>query len=252
MADTVIYTANYGSYDRTREQVQQDVDVDWLYITDGLTYPEQMSGHAEWRVVQIAPKHAHPNLAAKVYKTQPPWELGDWHTAIWIDANMQITDPGFVRQAVSYVNDGCAFWSHPRRDCVYDEAAVCLPGAAEAQNGRYRNLPIVEQMQSYRDEGFPEHWGLYASGTAVWTPEQSAKLGRAWLDECELWGFQDQLALPVVAWRLGVEPGVFGLHQIERRWSTPALTERRRAAGEPFFLANRWLRIWPHAREATP
>lgn len=246
MADVVIYTANFGGYDQTRVQAPQDLDVDWVYLTDGERGPDVPD---EWDVHVVEPKHDHPNLAAKVYKSSPPWELGDWRHAIWIDANMQITDPRFAAQAIEYVNDGVAFWSHPRRDCVYDEAAVCIPGAPEAQNARYRNLPIEEQMTAYRAEGFPEHWGLYATGTTVWTPEQSAYLGAAWLKECELWGFQDQLSLPVVAWRLGVEPGVYGLHQIERRWSTGYVSPRRLAMGEPYYLANRWLRIWPHARE---
>jgi hypothetical protein len=246
MADVVIYTANFGGYDQTREQVAQDVDVDWLYLTDGQKGPDRPD---EWDVRVVAPTEEHPNLAAKVYKAQPPWEMGEWKLAVWIDANMQITDPSFVRQATSYLNDGVAFWAHPRRDCVYEEARVCIPGGPEAQNGRYRNLPIARQMDAYSAEGFPEHWGLFATGTTIWTRKASERLGAAWLAECRRWGFQDQLALPVVCWRLGIEPGVFGLHQIERRWSTGPVSARRLAQGEPYYLANRWLRIWPHFRE---
>ena len=253
MADVVIYTANFGAYDNTLPQVEQDIPVDWIYLTDGAAYPE-LGGdeHAVWNVHVVEPKHAHPNLAAKVYKAQPPWELGDWTHAIWIDANMQITEPSFAREAMAFINDGMATWAHPRRDCVYDEGAVCIPGAGpEAQNGRYRNLPLQEQMDAYRAEGYPEHNGLYASGTMIWTPPASEKVGRAWLEECERWGFQDQLALPVVCWRLDVQPGIYGISQIERRY-TPRVTWRQQLRGDPYYLANRWLRIWPHAREATP
>jgi hypothetical protein len=48
---------------------------------------------------------------------------------------------------------------------------------------------------------------------------------------------------------MGVKPGVFGVNQIERRYS-PRVNERSRRMGTPFYLANRWLRIWPHARPA--
>lgn len=243
---TRVITANYGNHDDPPYPPvgQLGGPVEWLYFTDSnIPAPEP------WQTHHVAPHFQSSNLSAKVFKAMPSIIEGDATDVIWIDANMQITDPRFVTEALGYVNDGVAFWAHPRRDCVYDEATVCLPGGKEAQDGRYRNLPIAQQMDVYREEGFPEHWGLYATGTTVWTPAQSENLGKAWLDECERWGFQDQLSLPVVAWRLGVEPGVFGLHQIERRWSTPPVSNRRRAAGEPFFLANRWLRIWPHARE---
>jgi len=251
MADIVVYTANYGAYDRTVPQRKQDIPVDWIYITDGQAAPEiGDEDHAIWDVRVIEPKHEHPNLAAKVYKAQPPWDLGDWTYAVWIDANMEITEPGFVREAMQYLHHGMATWDHPRRDCVYDEGEVCIPGGKEAQDGRYENLPLQEQMDAYRAEGYPEHFGLFASGTIVWTRGASELVGEAWLAECEKWGFQDQLALPVVCWRLGIEPGVFGIQQIERRYS-PRVTWRQRARGDAFYLANRWLRIWPHARAAT-
>lgn len=250
MAEIVIYTCNMGGYDRTREQREQDVDVDWLYLTDGEVVPDEPTDPVwtdRWRVEKIDPPREHPNLAAKVYKAQPPWHLGDWKIAIWIDANMQITDDHFAREAIKYLHDGMAVWSHPRRDCVYDEGAVCIPGAPEAQDGRYENLPIAAQLDAYRAEGYPEHRGLFATGTTVWTRPASETVGAAWLAECERWGFQDQLALPVVCWRLGVEPGVFGISQVERRHS-PRVSARARAMGKPFYLANRWLRIWPHEK----
>lgn len=246
MADVLIYTANFGRYDNVFTQTAQDVPVDWICLTDDPTFVAP----APWCTVPVSPRHDHPNLGAKVYKAQPPWGMGDWSVAIWIDANMEITEPAFAREACRFVHDGMATWAHPRRDCVYDEGEVCLPGGKEAQGGRYENLPIVDQLASYRAEGYPPHRGLFASGTLVWTPAASALVGRAWLAECERWGFQDQLALPVVCWRLGIEPGIFGVHQIERRYSSK---RPRRIRGEvvgdqPYYLANRWLRIWPHAR----
>ena len=241
MADVLIYTANFGGYDTVRAQVAQDIDVDWLCLTDR----PDADAPWPWRTIPVLPTHEHPNLAAKVFKAQPPWELNEWSVAIWIDANMEIMEAAFAREAMAYVNDGLATWAHPRRDCVYDEGTVCLPGAKEGQDGRYENLPIVDQLAAYRDEGFPAHHGLFASGTIVWTPEASSTLGVAWLAEIERWGFQDQLALPVVAWRMGIKPGIFGVHQIERRYST---IQRRtpRAPTRPMYLGNRWLKIHPH------
>lgn len=249
MADVLIYTANFGGYDTVLAQQEQDIPVDWLCITEPGTDEQPLpSIPPPWHHVACTPKHDHPNLAAKVFKAQPPWHLGDWKHAIWIDANMEVVDPHFAREAISYVHDGVAVWQHPRRDCAYDEAAACAPGAPEGQNDRYRNLPMREQMEHYRQVGFPAHHGLYATGTTVWTPEASFLLGSAWLAECERWGFQDQLSFPYACWKLGIEPGVFGVQQMERAYS-PRVSRRARAQGTPHYVGNRWLRIWPHTKE---
>lgn len=249
MSDVVIYTANFGGYDAPYPQHPQDITVEWVCLTDD---PDAIVPHP-WTAHYVDLGGEHPNLAAKRYKIQPPWFLRDeWTTAIWIDANMEIVDPAFAREAQQYVNNGIAIWAHPRRDCVYDEITVSAPGGKESQNDRYANLRLPEQAEAYRAEGMPEHAGLYASGTIVWRRGECDTISKAWLDEMERWGcFHDQLLLPVVCWRLGLEPGVFGISQVERRY-TPRVTWRDRARGVPFYLANRWLRIWPHARTPHP
>jgi hypothetical protein len=95
-------------------------------------------------------------------------------------------------------------------------------------------MPILEQVESYRAEGHPEHGGLFACGTLAWDAldEAAVHVGGAWLQECIRWTPQDQLSLPVVCRRAGITPGVFPLAQIERRQSR--------------WLSNRWQRIHPH------
>ena len=173
------------------------------------------------------PRYSHPCMAAKWHKLWPCFQ-----PMIWIDANMEITSPGFARQAHAAVHDGVALYRHPRRDCIYDEAEASL--GAESQGGKYDGQPIREQVEHYRREGHPEHAGLWACGTIAWDVQDTKawRLGAAWLTECQRWSFQDQLSLPVVARRLGIKPGIFGHQQIERR-----------RAG---WLENRWLRIHPH------
>lgn len=229
MADVLVYTATYGGYDQPHPQAVQDIPVDWLCLTDDtdLVAPEP------WLTLPVPAQRGHPNMAAKVHKCQPPWQLGDWTHAIWIDANMEVTAPGFVWSALAAVHDGMAVWRHPRRTSVWGEAAASL--GAEGQ-GRYDPLPIMEQIGSYTREGYRDECGLFACGTVVWTPRASETVGTMWLAECDRWGYQDQLSLPVVCWRLGVRPGLFYPEQIERRCIP-------RGAD---YLANRWLRIHPH------
>lgn len=235
MDPVVVVTANYGGHDDPpRVPALQTVDVEWRYYTDagGVTAP------VPWWTYVESPPHAHPNLAAKAYKTMPP-ATGD---CIWIDANMEITSPRFVEQALAARRDGIAAFCHPRRDCVYTEAEASL--GVESQGGKYEEWrdAIGAQMRAYLDEGYPRHRGLFACGVVAYdlADERVQRFGAMWMNECLRWSPQDQLSFPVVAWRLGITPGVFPIPQIERRLGTRA------------YLANDWLRIWRHRPVSVP
>jgi SAM-dependent methyltransferase len=237
-----IVTAVYGGYDRPRPQVEQDVEVDWIYFTaDGdQEVPEPfrrievppLSPGAEDRSVS-----ALLNLSAKRFK-MTPWKFLDHDLIIWIDANMEILSRGFAREALSSMRDGAAFFLHPRRDCVYQEAEALL--GLESQGGKFADQPIAEQIDHYRIEGFPRAAGLWASGVIAWDPlePKARRLGSEWFAEVNRWSIRDQLSLPVVARRVAVVPGIFPLPQLE-------------VSSNPEFLGNRWLRIWPHGHPAT-
>lgn len=245
-----IYTANVGSRDEPRPQAEQDTDVRWVYYTDDRALEPPRPWH---RRQAERPAGEHPNLAAKWFKSNPDTELTADGPAIWIDASMEVTSPGFAREAVAALGPTgqLAAWRHPRRDCIYAEAEASL--GAESQGGRYAGLPIREQMDAYRLEGHPEHWGLWACGTIVWTAEAWG-IGADWYAECCRWGYQDQLSFPVVCRRVGVRPAEFPVPQIGRRAprGAPVGGVRRGVSGprnsprRGSYLENPWMRIHAH------
>lgn len=225
MGDVAVLTAVYGGYDQLREQATQDIDTDWLCVTDD----EHLEAVGPWRLI-VAPSAQRPCLAAKRPRMLP-WRFTAARYVIWVDANTQITSPGFAREALAHTRDGLAVFDHPRRDCVYEEAEASL--GLEGQDGKYAAEPICEQAEHYRKEGHPEHWGLAATGTIAWDTHNpvARKIGPAWLAECERWSIQDQVSFPVVCRRLAARPGRFSHPQLER-------------AGRGF--GNRWQQIHPH------
>lgn len=240
MPDVAIVTAMYGDYDVIRPQAAQDIDVEWICVTDD----PLLDAPAPWRVVVEAGHYEHPCMSAKLYKMRPGAVVDRKH-AIWIDANMEVTSASFAREALSCINDGVAVWSHPHRDCIYEEADVCI--GPRAVGGKYSALPIPAQAAHYRREGHPEHGALFACGAIAWDLRDSAELGRDWLAECERWGYQDQISFPVVCRRLGVRPGIFP-HPIERARLVDGV------------VGNDWMRIhlhipvaaWLEARRNNP
>src|SRR5205085_532909 len=127
----------------------------------------------------------HPNLAAKTPK-MCPWRYTDADVVVWLDASFQITSPSFLREMCEYE---FGQFDHNARDCIYDEVEHCIPLA------KYSFLPLQEQAAHYREQGHPEHWGLWATGFIVrkHTPTVE-QFGEAWLAENEKWSFQDQVS----------------------------------------------------------
>lgn len=224
MADIAILTACMGAYDDLQPQRHQDIEVDWIAVTDDMRpVPEP------WQAVRVPPAEGeHPRMAAKAYKLLP---YAGYRDVIWIDANAEVLVPTFAGQALAARRNGIAVWSHPHRRCIYREAT------ASVRLDKYDGRQIAEQIVAYKAEGHPANWGLYACGVVAWdwSNEMAHKLGQAWLDECRLWSYQDQISLPVVCRRLAVRPGTFPLRQLEQ-------------AGEGF--GNRWIRLHPHRSEA--
>lgn len=197
-----VYTAIYGGADRLLDPAPQDMDVDWYCFTDDRTITS-----GTWRVVYEEPRYEDPRLAAKWPKLLPHQVLSDHRWTVWVDANLQIDSPVFVREALGYARNGIAVFRHPFRYCIYHEAYACM------RREDCRRLPVVDQVQHYRSQGHPARGGLYACGVIV---RDSATLlddvGAAWLEECVRWSTRDQLSFPVVLARFGITPSVFPFH----------------------------------------
>lgn len=240
MSDLAVVSACFGGYDAPRGAVPQSVDADWWYASEE---PGELPG--PWQgIAAVRQDGISPRLQAKAWKLRPwePLELhgGPYDVVVWLDANMEVTNPNFLAMCLELVRTGAELstWRHPQRDCIYEEASASLRLRPEA----YGSLPIREQAEHYRSEGYPEHAGLYACGTLVWRASNPAAraLGHAWLYECERWTIQDQLSLPVVCRRLGITPATIPGRQVEGK--------RRNQEGP--WLQNSWLRIHPHLQQA--
>lgn len=221
-----IYTANCGGHDIMLPQVEQNIDVDWIYFTD-----TDVEHDGPWEVRTLPPwPGREPSMVAKVPRMKPREFLPDYDAAIWIDANMSVHSPNFASEALACLRNGMAVWKHPHRRCIYEEARASVRLAP----AKYAHLPVLEQVEAYRQEGHPTRGGLFACGTIAWDlhHDKAMELGSSWLDECDLWTTQDQLSLPVICRRMGISPGVFPYPQVTRR-----------------ALRNPWLSIHPHHKD---
>jgi hypothetical protein len=208
---TCIYTAIYGEYDSLRQQPVQNLPTDFVCFTDTKGAP-----CPPWTVIrdQRLPD-LHPRLRAKWHKTHPHLLFGTWpwhrswqrvlkryRYTIWIDANIQLTSSDFSRVITqSSMQNGWAMFAHPKRDCVYEELKASLPML------KYDQQPLLEQVEHYRRMGYPENAGLMAAGIIGRQTSRSdlAAVSEDWWREILRWSYQDQLSLPFVFWRRGLQ-----------------------------------------------
>ena len=193
--------AIYGGYDLI-PPVPEGVD-DAVLITD----TPVRSG---WRNV-VEPSGEHPRMAAKRPRCRPDLYT-DCDASLWIDGSVHVLDDRFVRLVRERLSQhDIVLWDHPEdRDCFLQEAQHCHDWP------KYRDGPLLEQAQHYLDEGMPEHFGLWATGSiARRHTDRMRALGDAWLDEMKRWTIQDQVSLPYLLWRDGIVPGTFGIDQLD-------------------------------------
>lgn len=193
--------AIYGGYDLI-PPVPEGFD-DCVLVTD-------VPVRTGWRNV-VLHSEGHPRLAAKLPRCLPE-DFTSCDASVWMDGSAHIRDGRFaalVRRLLA--QHELVLWEHPEdRDCLYEEAAHCWDWP------KYAAEPLREQVAAYRAAGMPEHFGLWATGCVArrHTPRMRA-LGEAWLEENRRWSIQDQVSLPFLLWREGIEPGSFGLDQLD-------------------------------------
>jgi hypothetical protein len=144
----------------------------------------------------------HPNTSSKAPKTSP-WNYTDTEHSIYIDASFRVTSPTFALDAISLLSEEnpIAQFVHPWRDCCYDEAVY------SASLPKYSREPLGEMIESYRSQGHPAHWGLWASGCIfrIHTPSVQ-QFGTWWQAEIEQWSYQCQVSEPPCLRSAGLRP----------------------------------------------
>jgi len=184
MSDLTIITGIFGGYDTVKPHRQQTVDVRWVTVQDDPRYAD-----------------LHPRTAAKRPKLFP-WEYTTTECSVWIDGSFAIISPDFAAMVLDVLaSTDLAMFRHPWRNCIYDEVN------ASRGMAKYQNLPMDEQVATYRAAGHPEHWGLWETGVIArrHTPV-NLDLSCDWWDEIMRWTYQDQLSWPTVLRRHDVRP----------------------------------------------
>ncbi len=199
-----VVTAVTGGYDRPiKHTAAYRDDVDYLYFTDGQSSPAD----SEWQVCRL-PEGITGDLRklAKIPKLNPHMipALCEYDYVIWVDGSMQIVNDNFVEEVLSFLYRGLVLSPHwDDRDCGYDEAEVLIGTG-------YYDQDFEGQCDSYKKEGFPEHYGLYAAGVQArdMNVPKVKFFGEIWFREVLDWTSRDQVSCGYALWKSGLVPDV--------------------------------------------
>ena len=194
----VAYTCITGEYDTPKEPLFADSNLHYELFSDCGNRGESL-----WRYnkVSIEANNRIKNYVNRYYKMHQFELFPHDEFSIYIDGNVEVASNVSSLFAVARESRiGLAMHKHANQNCAYKNALAC------EYCGRGNIEMIQRQMSRYREEGFPEEYGLLeATIIIVDLKNDIAKsIMEKWWEEfltCE--SGRDQLSFPYVLWKNG-------------------------------------------------
>lgn len=197
METIVVYTAIIGEIDDLLDPVVVNKDVRYVCFSD-----QPQKSTRVWEVLPAPIDYSDTRRHSRIYKLLAHRYFPDAEYSIWIDGNIEMAIDPIVAMNQWLMDHDLAFYKHPDRDCIYDEAEACI------QLGKDHPDLLRQQVHKYRCEGYPEHNGLVASTVILRRHTPSiALLNERWWEEYIFHSRRDQLSFNYVAHILGIQYG---------------------------------------------
>lgn len=202
-----VYTCVTGGYDRVIPPAAPVEGVDHLLFTDtaGLTVPGWQT-----RPMPAAPGLS-PALANRRVKLLPHQVLPDHDASVYLDANIRIRASlaPFLADVFGR-GEEMVLYRHPARQTVAEEMRVCL------DTGRVRDPDALRrEYAAYRADGFPDRPGDLSGNSILMRRHHAPRIVEAmalWWDLVAAHSGRDQISLPYVRWKLGLESRLIAPH----------------------------------------
>ena len=206
----VIYTAFTGDYDSLKDPEFIDENCEYVCFTDN---PDVKSDI--WDIRPMENSILDDNRKAKQYKLFPNKYFPEYEYSFWLDGTFKIKSS--LREYIyKYLNSPMLCAIHPERDCIFDEAKGSMAFA------RYSNYMMSKQVNDYKNQGMPSHYGLPALGSIFrkHNDPEIIKLMNQWWEEIIKYTNQDQLSFAYVMWKNDFHPSVSSVYYwINEYWT---------------------------------
>ena len=195
MKKFVLYTAIFGKTGRFLIPGISTSEVDRFCFTD-----LDVKSHF-YQIKEMELNHLISVRRQRWVKICIPDEIFDnYEYSVYVDCKRPVS-VGF-EYLLSCMKPGSDFLTrqHKRRSCLYDEGKHCI------EKKKDNKATISNQLDFYGDDNYPAHNGLYASGLLLRRHTEKVKeFSKLWWEQIEKYSHRDQISLPYVAWKNGME-----------------------------------------------
>lgn len=175
----VIYTAIINNYDLLKEPLKITSGWEYVCFSNDKTLKSKY-----WDIRYI--EDSNPKKARELKIVSPFRETHDIY--IWIDASMAINCDldDYVKK---YTFHKFTLLRHPHRNCIYDEARVCIKRKKDSAE------VINNQIDKYIRSGYPKNAGMVATGVLVRSKDKAVdNFCDQWWSEVKNNSIRDQLS----------------------------------------------------------
>lgn len=190
----VVYTCITGNYEPLDDPFFISEGFDYVCFTDSKIKSDMW----EVRPIPDELKSLTPVKKQRCIKVNPHKYLKEYDLSIWVDGSVKLTADlnKFLTEKCS--EDASIFIpNHPSRKCIYQEMIAC-----ERQK-KDTHANIEPQRIRYREERFPENYGLVQSNIIIRKHNEPdcIRLMETWWEEIRKGSHRDQLSFNYAAWK---------------------------------------------------
>lgn len=196
--EKVHYTCMVGGYDKIRAFSYIDPEWDYVLFTDNQELIKKKT-FLHWHIRPLQFDKLDNVRNARWHKIHPHLLFSEYKYSFWEDSNHNIKN-GYFYQLADEQIQSCqtlAVSIHPERDCIYDEANICIKW------GRDNEDIIQKQISELKKNNFPEHYGLFETFLIFreHNNQQLIQVMNDWWYWIENYSRRDQLSFTYALWK---------------------------------------------------
>ena len=183
-----VITAIFGDMDTPKHFPAQSIPCDYFCFT------EENS--------PVPLPNLPDRLRAKYFKLQAHRVLPGYDYYVWIDGNIEVKSPDFVKKIVEAATGGIAIQIHHERETIAEEIDFILKSENVYLTTRYGAQPLRQEYEYYLSRGMPPDAPLYSCNVfAVKFNADGIAFLNLWWELVLLWSWFDQSAFSFLAWK---------------------------------------------------
>lgn len=193
-----VYTSIFGGYDSVLEPLYVSDLCDYYIITD-----QDLPVDSAWKKISVEHIPGFSEMdnyhKAKFCKLMPHVLFHEYEQSIWVDGNVQIVAD--LVPLVDRLQDDHVMgtFQNPLHNCIFTEAKFLIYLDAVDYN------QIMNQLEEYRGEGFPEKFGMREFSIIVrkHMDKECIQMMEEWWRQVNIYTMRDQISFPYVLWENG-------------------------------------------------